>query len=220
MSDLHWTTGITSIQPNEVRLRGYRIDELMGRVTFGQAVYLALKGELPSPEVGQLMDAMLVSSIDHGATPPSALAAHTVASTGATLNAGIAAGVLAINRFHGGAIEGCMRLLLDSIERLDGDNSPDEVVAQVLTQRGWGIGGAAGGPGLSTRAGQRLLYHRSRHRPGGSHARRDDPPTSNATYPSDRSRVRRTSAQGTDMRVRDWATRPVRKLTSWRVSGR
>jgi citrate synthase len=134
MSDLHWTTGITSIQPNEVRLRGYRIDELMGRVTFGQAVYLALKGELPSPEVGQLMDAMLVSSIDHGATPPSALAAHTVASTGATLNAGIAAGVLAINRFHGGAIEGCMRLLLDSIERLDGDNSPDEVVAQVLTE--------------------------------------------------------------------------------------
>ena len=134
MSDLHWTTEITSIQPNKVRLRGYRIDELMGRVTFGQAVYLALKGELPSPEVGQLIDAMLVSSIDHGATPPSALAAHTVASTGATLNASIAAGVLSINRFHGGAIEGCMRLLLDGIERLDGDRSPDEVAAKILAE--------------------------------------------------------------------------------------
>ena len=54
MSDYHWTTAITAVQPNEVRLRGYRIDELMGRVTFGQAVYLALKGELPSPEVGRL----------------------------------------------------------------------------------------------------------------------------------------------------------------------
>ena len=102
MSNLHWNTEITSVQPNELRLRGYRIDELMDCVTFGQAVYLALKGELPAPEVGRLMDAMLVSSIDHGATPPSALSTHTVASTGASLNASIAAGVLSINRFHGG----------------------------------------------------------------------------------------------------------------------
>ena len=29
-NDLHWTSAITRIQPNEVRLRGYRIDELMG----------------------------------------------------------------------------------------------------------------------------------------------------------------------------------------------
>ena len=54
-----WKTAITSIEPNEVRLRGYKIDDLIGRVTFAQAVYLALKGELPSPEAGRLLDAML-----------------------------------------------------------------------------------------------------------------------------------------------------------------
>ncbi len=134
MSNLHWTTAITSVQPNELRLRGYRIDELMGRVTFGQAVYLTLKGELPSPEVGRLMDAMLVSSIDHGATPPSALATHTAASTGATLSASIAAGVLAINRYHGGAIEGCMRLLLEAVDRLDRGRPPAEVAAAMLAE--------------------------------------------------------------------------------------
>ena len=134
MTDLHWTTAITSVQPNELRLRGYRIDELMGRVTFGQAVYLALKGELPSPEVGRLVDAMLVSSIDHGATPPSALATRTAASTGATLSASIAAGVLAINRYHGGAIEGCMRLLLEAIDRLDGEHPPAELAAEMLAE--------------------------------------------------------------------------------------
>ncbi len=132
MSDLHWTSAITSVQPNEIRLRGYRLDELMGRVTFGQAVYLALKGELPSPEVGRLMDVMLVSSIDHGATPPSVLAARTAASTGATLSASVAAGVLAINRYHGGAIEGCMRLLYDAIGRLDGGRAPAEVAADMV----------------------------------------------------------------------------------------
>ncbi len=111
MTDLHWKTSITNVQPNELRLRGYRIDELMGSVSFGQAVYLALAGELPSAEVGRLMDAMLVSSIDHGATPPSALAARTAASTGAPLNAAIAAGILSVNEHHGGAIHGCMGII-------------------------------------------------------------------------------------------------------------
>src|SRR6266576_3344966 len=81
-----WHSGITQIQPNKVAVRGYDIAELMGRVSFGAAVYLIFTGELPSPAVARLMDAILVSSIDHGATPPSALSARTVASTGATLS--------------------------------------------------------------------------------------------------------------------------------------
>jgi len=71
MSEQSWKTAITKIEPNKVAVRGYRIDELMGRISFGEMVYLVLKGELPSPEIGRLMDAMLVSSVDHGATPPS-----------------------------------------------------------------------------------------------------------------------------------------------------
>lgn len=106
-----WKTAITEIQPNHVRVRGYDIADLMGHVSFGAAVYLILRGELPSNEIGRLMDAILVSSIDHGATPPSVLAARTVASTGATLSASTAAGIMSINRHHGGAIEDCARQL-------------------------------------------------------------------------------------------------------------
>lgn len=111
MPEESWKTAITKIEPNKVAVRGYRIDELMGRISFGEMVYLVLKGELPSPEVGKLMDAMLVSSVDHGATPPSALAARTVASGGAPLTTAIAGGIMTINRYHGGAIEGCMHVL-------------------------------------------------------------------------------------------------------------
>src|SRR2546421_7839880 len=106
-----WNTAITRVEPNKVAVRGYSIAELMGRVSFGAAVYLTLTGELPSPAVARLMDAILVSSIDHGATPPSALAARSVASTGATLSASVAAGIMSINRHHGGAIEDCARQL-------------------------------------------------------------------------------------------------------------
>lgn len=43
----------------------------MGRVSFGEAVYLMLTGELPTRDAGRLVEALLVSSIDHGLTPPS-----------------------------------------------------------------------------------------------------------------------------------------------------
>jgi citrate synthase len=125
MSDLHWKTAITKVEPNKISLRGYPIDKLMGRVSFSQAVYLALKGELPTPEVGRVIDAIFVSSVDHGATPPSALAARTVASTGGDLNAAVAAGVLAISRFHGGAVEEGMRLFL-KVERRMTERSESE----------------------------------------------------------------------------------------------
>jgi citrate synthase len=111
MAGQSWKTAITKIEPNKVAVRGYRIDELMGRISFGEMVYLILKGELPTPEVGKLMDAIMVSSVDHGATPPSALAARTVASGGAPLTTAIAGGIMTVNRYHGGAIEGCMNVL-------------------------------------------------------------------------------------------------------------
>lgn len=135
MSELHWKTAITAIQPNKISVRGYPIDKLMGKITFSQAIYLILKGELPSPEVGKLIDAMLVSSIDHGASPPSALSARTVASTGAELNSAIAAGVLSISRFHGGAIEEAMKLFLEIARRMEEKKHGEkEIVAEILKE--------------------------------------------------------------------------------------
>jgi len=133
--ELHWKTGITSVQPNKVRLRGYPIDALMGKITFSQAIYLVLKGELPSPEVGKLLDAVFVSSVDHGAGPPSVLAARTVASTGAELHASIAAGVLAISRFHGGAIEEGMKLFQAIAQRAEEmKTTVDEAATAILSE--------------------------------------------------------------------------------------
>ena len=109
MTDKTWKTAITEIEPNKIKLRGYPLNELMGNRSYADVVYLALRGELPTPKVGKLIDAMLVSSIDHGVTPPSALSAMTVASTGAPLNSAVAAGILAISKFHGGAIEANLR---------------------------------------------------------------------------------------------------------------
>ena len=61
MAEKEWVTAVTSIKPNEILVRGYRLDDLMGRVSFGEAVYLILRGELPGAAVGQLMEAILVA---------------------------------------------------------------------------------------------------------------------------------------------------------------
>ena len=106
-----WQTALTSIAPNSILIRGFAVDELMGRLSFADAVYLLLMGELPSPAIGRMLNAVLVSSLDHGVTPPSTLAARNVATSGAPLKDCVAAGILAFGPHHGGDIESCMRFL-------------------------------------------------------------------------------------------------------------
>jgi len=110
-----WTTELTSISPNRILVRGYRLDDLMGRVNFGEGLYLLLTGELPTPSIGRLMDAMLMSFIDHGVTPPSTLAARNVATTGASIRGAVAAGVLGFGRYHGGDALACRSLLEEGL---------------------------------------------------------------------------------------------------------
>jgi len=117
-SDTKWHTALTSIVPNKILVRGYPLDEVMGRLTFGEAIYLLFMGEVPSPGIGRLMEAILVSFIDHGATPPSTLAARNTATTGAATRACVAAGLLGFGKYHGGDIESCIQFL---------DNGLDEV---------------------------------------------------------------------------------------------
>ena len=106
----------------------------MGRLTFGESIYLLLMGEIPSPGIGRLMEAMLVSFIDHGATPPSTLAARNTATTGAPLRACVAAGLLGFGRHHGGDIETCMQFLDTGLEFVR-NGSTYRVAAERLVQR-------------------------------------------------------------------------------------
>ena len=135
MSELAWKTAITKVEPNKLVVRGYRLDELIGKVSYSQMVYLLFKGELPSPEVGRVVEAILVSSVDHGTTPPSVLSALTVASTGAPLNAAVAAGILSISKFHGGAIEDCMLILKQAKQIMDEQKLNFEEAAAIVIKQ-------------------------------------------------------------------------------------
>lgn len=130
-----WETAITQIKPNEIRVRGYRIDELMGKMTFSQVIYLLFTGELPGKEVSDLLDAIFISSIDHGVTPPSALAVRNATSTGAPLNAAVASGILCINDFHGGAIFNAMGEIQSALNQAGTSEQIDAVAKELVN--GW-----------------------------------------------------------------------------------
>jgi citrate synthase len=134
MSDEKWMTGITDIKPNHILMRGYPVEDLIGRISFAQGIFLVLTGELPSPEVGKLLEAIFVSSIDHGASPPSVLTARTVASTGNDLNTAVGSGVLAISRWHGGAVEEGQRLFLEIAGRADRDGTSDDAASTAVLE--------------------------------------------------------------------------------------
>jgi citrate synthase len=127
-----WRTALTCIEPNKILVRGYALDEIMGRLTFGEAIYLLLVGEIPSPGMGRLMEALLVSFIDHGATPPSTMAARNTATTGAPLRACVAAGVLGFGRYHGGDIESCMQFLDTGLDMVRKGKTVREAATQIV----------------------------------------------------------------------------------------
>ena len=132
VSDEKWRTALTCIEPNMILVRGYPLDEMMGRLTFGESIYLLLMGEVPSPGIGSLMEALLVSFIDHGATPPSTLAARNTATSGAPLRACVAAGVLGFGRYHGGDIESCMQFLDRGLELVRSGRSHMDAATEIV----------------------------------------------------------------------------------------
>jgi len=132
MGDLHWTTSLSFTTADGIRIRGYDLVQLIGRVPFPSVLYLLYTGELPEPRYARLIDAIMVASIDHGAGAPSALAARTTASGGAPLGAAAAAGLLTLGKFHGAVVQDAMEAIQQVADKAGEqglDAAADAVVA-------------------------------------------------------------------------------------------
>src|SRR5215467_12722608 len=115
MSKPFWNTSLSAVERNKILIRGYRVQDLMERCTFGDVIYLTFKGDLPSRNEGKLIEMIVVSSTDHSFFAPSIDATRFVASGGVPLQAAVAAGIISLGDHHGGAIEQCARLLQETV---------------------------------------------------------------------------------------------------------
>ena len=112
-----WKTDISRVRPGEIIVRGYSIDDLVKKCSFGDVVFMLLTGELPEKNEGKLVEAILVASCEHSLLAPSTDAVRFVASSGVPIQTAVAAGISAVGDIHGGAIEPCAQILKDAVEQ-------------------------------------------------------------------------------------------------------
>lgn len=132
---MNWETKITKVEPNHLVTRGFKQENLIGNISFGEALYLLLKGKLPIKNEGKMMEAILVSCIDHGVTAPSCVTTRTVASCGVPLPTAISAGLLAVGDNHGGAIENAMNMLQKAVKEMEEKRISSKEMAQKIVEK-------------------------------------------------------------------------------------
>ena len=119
---MKWETAISKIvsgeDEEEVIIRGRKLSDLVGKVTFSEMMFLLIRGELPSKGQGRVLDALLVASMEHGISPP-AMLSRCLASYGSPIQAAIAAGVLVHGDVTGGAGEQFAKMLAEKVEMLN-----------------------------------------------------------------------------------------------------
>jgi citrate synthase len=127
-----WSTSIIDIEPGKIRVRGYPIQELIGRLRFPEMVWLMLRGEIPAPAQAALLEAALVAAVDHGPHAPSIAIARMGVTCGLPLNGAMASAINALDDVHGGAGQQCMELLALIDAAAGQRDASDDVVASVL----------------------------------------------------------------------------------------
>ena len=129
-----WRTDITDIQPGEIRMRGYPIEQLIGRLSFAQMVWLMLRGEVPSRPGADLLEAMLVAGVDHGPQAPSIAIARIAMTCGIGINNAMGTAANVLGDVHGGAGQQAMELFDRMLARQDQGAGLDEAVASSLDE--------------------------------------------------------------------------------------
>ena len=116
----HPTTSIATATAKDIFIRGKSLcGELIGQVTFTEMLFFQILGRQPTPAQTRLVDACLVTLMEHGLTP-SVLATRLVYSSATeSMQSGVAAGILAVGSRFVGTTEECGRLLQRLVARAD-----------------------------------------------------------------------------------------------------
>jgi citrate synthase len=127
-----WETSIIEMMPGIIRLRGYEIQDLIGRVSFPATIWLMLRGELPTEPQAELLGIALGAAVDHGPQAPSIAIARMAATCGVGINSAMASAVNVLGDVHGGAGEQALTFYGDIAVAMDEGTALEEAVAARL----------------------------------------------------------------------------------------
>ena len=130
-----WDTALIDIHPGKIAIRGYPIEELIGRVRFPEMVWLMLRGELPTPGQADLLEAAMVPGVDHGPHAPSIAISRMAVTCGLPVNGAMASAINVLDDVHGGAGQQCMELYREIDREAGSDGDLVAAAAAVLKRR-------------------------------------------------------------------------------------
>ncbi len=114
----------TSIATSDVRRILVReqdlVEELIGQVSFTEMFLLQLTGKRPPASHVRILDAVLVTLMEHGITPSVIATRLIYHSSPDALQAAVAAGLLGVGTTFIGTMEGCAKLLEEMMAAPEG----------------------------------------------------------------------------------------------------
>lgn len=126
-------TAIGHANADTVRVRGKDvIDELMGHVSYTEMLLFTITGRTPTQSEVGIVDAVLVSLVDHGLQPSALAARMTYYVAPDAVQGAIAAGVLGAGTVLLGSMEQCSRLLHACASRVADGASAVETMDELL----------------------------------------------------------------------------------------
>jgi citryl-CoA lyase len=129
-----WTTSISDITPEDVFVRGYPIQSLIGKLPFSALVGLLIRGKIPTPGEAKMMDAILGSILDYALQKSGTIAARCVVSVNPQMTAGLAAGVLGAGEFALSP-EDAGRFIIESFKQFkESGKSADQYAAEFVAE--------------------------------------------------------------------------------------
>ncbi len=130
------TTRLCTHDTTSITVRGADlVNDLIGELTFTEMTYFAITGRRPNHAQTRILDAVLVTLMEHGLTPSAIAARMIYASTPETLQAGVSAGLLAVGSVFVGTMEGCAALIERILAAPDVDTAAREIADEYRATR-------------------------------------------------------------------------------------
>ena len=125
------TTSISHYEPDKIFVRGANlVDDLIGQLSFTEMILFHLNGKKPSKLQTTVLDAVLVTTMEHGFTPSAISTRLIYHSAPEALQAAVAAGVMGAGSTYLGTMEGCSALLAEIVAAPEGMQARAEAIAK------------------------------------------------------------------------------------------
>ena len=106
------------------------VDDLIGKLTFTEMMYFQMMGARPTPAQVRILDAVLVTLMEHGITPSSIVSRLIYDSCPEAVQAAVAAGLLGVGSTFIGTMEGCAANLDEILSAPEGEEARAKAIAQ------------------------------------------------------------------------------------------